>query len=69
MKKSNNYTPHNKTSKSQLANSERLYNLFKTCPLPEEQLLTNMGLYIRSSSLAQIFYLNELYEKIINIPE
>lgn len=47
---------------------ERLYNLFRDRPMQDEELLVNLGLYIRSGALAKILFLNEVYEKIINIP-
>lgn len=47
---------------------ENLYKLFRERPLPDEELLVNLGLYIRSGALAKILFLNEIYEKIINIP-
>jgi hypothetical protein len=47
---------------------QKIFELFKNSPLPDDEILTNLGLYIRSTILAKILYLNELYQKIINIP-
>src|SRR5689334_17724305 len=46
----------------------RLEDLFRRTPLPPNQLLTNLGLYMRSSVLAKLLYVNELYEHIIDVP-
>ena len=51
-----------------LSARENLYRLFNDRPMKEEELLINLGLYIRSGALAKILFLNELYEKIVNIP-
>jgi len=45
-----------------------LADLFARTPLPREQLLVNPGLYMRSSVLAKILYVDELYRKIVNVP-
>lgn len=45
-----------------------LLELFKDSPIPEDELLVNLGLYSRSTFLAKILYLNELYQAIKAIP-
>jgi hypothetical protein len=36
--------------------------------MPDNELLVNLGLFMRSGALAKILFLNEIYEKIVNIP-
>lgn len=62
------YTPHNKTSITQKENREKLFDLYRTSPIPDEELLINAGLYMRSSALSKILFLNEAYELIKAIP-
>jgi hypothetical protein len=62
------YTPHNRTTGKQVAARELLYDLFRRRPLPENELLINLGLYIRSSALAKFLFLDELYRKIMPLP-
>ena len=45
-----------------------LYDLFKRSPLPVDELMVNLGLYMRSGALARILFLNELYESIAHLP-
>jgi hypothetical protein len=45
-----------------------LQELFLTSPLPPEQLLVNLGLYMRSSVIAKLLYVNELYTQVLSIP-
>lgn len=47
---------------------QKLYKLFAGRPMADDELLVNLGLYIRSGALAKILFLNELYEKIIPLP-
>lgn len=63
-----NYTPHNKTSLTQKENRERLYSLYQNSPIPADEMLINGGLYMRSSALSKLLFLDEAYRKIINIP-
>ena len=45
-----------------------LVKLFEETPIPTEELLVNLPLYMRSSVLAKLLYINELYKMIIRIP-
>jgi len=63
-----NYTPHNRTAPTQLEARENLYRLFRERPLPDEELLINLGLFNRSSALAKILFLDEMFKKIIPLP-
>ncbi len=62
------YALHSKTDERKKAVRKNLLDLFRRRPLPDEHLLTNMGLYIRSSALAKIFFLDEMYRKILDVP-
>jgi hypothetical protein len=46
----------------------QLLDLFERCPLPKEELLVNPALYMRSSVVAKLLYVNELYQKILSVP-
>ncbi len=47
---------------------QRHLELFRETPLPPNELLTNLGLYLRSTVMAKLLYLNELYEQILPLP-
>jgi hypothetical protein len=55
-------------SEQQVAARSDLLELFENNPLPPEQLLTNLLLFTRASVLAKVFYLNELYQNILDKP-
>lgn len=38
---------------------------FKSNPLPDDELLANLGLFLTSKNLSRILFFNELYKKII----
>ena len=62
------YKQETKSTSQQIPHWEKLYNLFENNPLPIDQLLVNLGLFQRSSQIAKILFLNELYELIYDIP-
>lgn len=63
-----NYKQETKGSPEKIAEREVLYELFAKRPMPDDQLLINLGLYMRSSALVKVLFINELYELIKDIP-
>jgi hypothetical protein len=45
---------------------KELSGLFKATPLPDDELLPNLGLYLTSKSLARILFFYEIYQKILH---
>lgn len=46
---------------------EDFFRLFKDSPIPNEEILRNLGLYIRRQELKRHLFMNELYKKIIDV--
>lgn len=46
---------------------EKFFKLFRNCPIPNNELLSNLGLFIKRQDLTRILFMNELYNKIINV--
>ena len=44
-----------------------LLELFKTCPIPEEQLFNNLGLFLNSKDLARILFMDFIYRQIVDV--
>lgn len=61
-------TSQNRVSDSVIEARQRLFRLFKQRPMTDEDLLVNLAMYMRSGSLAKLLFLNEIYQKIIDIP-
>jgi len=47
---------------------ERFFKLFRECPIPENELLLNLGLFIKRQDLTKMLFMNEIYKKILNVP-
>jgi len=59
-------------TKTRLSQEEKdvrddIFNLFKQCPIPENEILSNLGLFIKRQDLSRILFMNELYKKIIDV--
>lgn len=60
---------YKKTFSSQKENEARrkFHELFKASPIPEDEVLANLGLFIKRQDLSHILFMNELYKKIIDV--
>ena len=62
------YRGETKSSDEEISHRQVLYELFQNRPIPDDQLMIVLGLYMRSSALAKILFLNELFDMIIDVP-
>lgn len=53
------------SSSSEKDIQKRLCDLLKGTPLPDDELLPNLGMYLTSKSLARILFFYEIYQKIV----
>jgi hypothetical protein len=57
-----------RASEFHLENRKKIVELLANSPISDEEKLINLGLYMRSSYLASILFMNEMYQKIITVP-
>ena len=57
----------NHSSEKENLYRNRLFDLFKDCPLPDNELLLNLGLFMNRQTLSRILFMHELYQKIVNV--
>ncbi len=41
---------------------------FRKCPIPDIDILNNLGLFISSKNMARILFMHHLYEQIVDVP-
>jgi len=46
---------------------ERFFDLFQQCPIPPNELLSNLGLFLNGPALARMLFMNDLYQKIVPV--
>ncbi len=56
-----------KLTESDLNNRKNLVSLFKNTPIPDNEILSNLGLYHSRQSLSRILFMNEMYKRIIDV--
>ncbi len=54
-------------SSQEVQTRERFYETFVRCPIPPNELLTNLGLFMNRQSLSRILFMHELYQRIIPV--
>ena len=67
MKKNTFNLPNSLESSQELNSRKELLNLFKSSPLPADELLQNLGLFLKRQDLTNILFMHELYQKIIDV--
>ncbi len=55
-------------SVDETATRTRLKSLLDQCPIPSEQLLANLGLFLESKNLARILAMDFLFRQIVDVP-
>lgn len=57
----------NHSSEQEHSYRNRFLDLFKECQIPDNELLSNLGLFMNRQTLSRIFFMHELYQNIINV--
>lgn len=47
---------------------KKMVHLLKTTPIPEDQLLSNLGLFLNSKDLSRILFMDHLYRLAVEVP-
>jgi len=53
-------------SKEEEDTTKRFIKLFRNTPIPDDEILMNLGLYLNSQNIARIIFFYEMYKKIVN---
>ena len=54
-------------SKSEGENRRAFAEHFLNSPIPDDQILSNMGLFLNSKALSRLLFMNHLYEQIVDV--
>ena len=46
---------------------EQFIETFKQCPIPETEILSNLGVFLNSKNLSRILFMNHMYQQIIDV--
>ncbi|MTV49680.1 crotonobetainyl-CoA--carnitine CoA-transferase [Heliobacillus mobilis] len=45
----------------------QMVQMLKNCPIPDDQLLSNLGLFLNSKSLSRILFMDHIYKQIVDV--
>ena len=62
-----NLTLDTYASQGEISNRDQLSHLLDSSPIPQEQLLPNLGLFLESKNLARLLFLDHVYQHIIDV--
>ena len=62
------YKLQSRSSEGQISARQTLTRLFESSPIPTEEMLQNLGLFIRSGVFSRFLFLDELYRQIVAVP-
>jgi hypothetical protein len=54
-------------SKKELDQRDRFHDLYKQCPIPDDDILNNLPLFMKRQNIARLLYFNDLYKEILNV--
>jgi hypothetical protein len=54
-------------SKDEQTSRQKFFELFRKCPIPENELLLNLSLFIKRQDISMLLFMNELYQKILGV--
>jgi len=52
---------------NEIKNREEFVSMLKNSPIPADEILSNLGLYLNRQTLSRILFMNDLYKRIVNI--
>ena len=56
------------SSDSECDAQSRLIEMLKSCPIPDDEILSNLGLFLTSKNLSRILFMEHIYRKIVETP-
>jgi len=54
-------------SPEEVSRREDLFELYKECPIPDDELLSNLALFISKKEFARMLYIHDLYKQILDV--
>lgn len=47
---------------------QKFVELLKDCPIPDDQLMSNLGLFLNSKNLSRILFMDHIFKQTVDIP-
>ena len=56
------------TTDEELSWRKRIVELFKSAPIPDDEILYNLGLFLNRQTMSRFIFMHEMYKRVLNIP-
>ncbi|WP_321494913.1 hypothetical protein [uncultured Desulfobacter sp.] len=67
MNTSNEFHIKSNSSSKEKQGRDRFFRQFEQCPIPRDELLRNLGLFINRQAISRMLFFHELYKKIVPV--
>lgn len=54
------------SSQEEISSQKKIVDLFKECRIPDDEILSNLGLFLTSKNLSRILFMEHIYKKIVD---
>lgn len=54
-------------SEREVSIRQNLIKSFKECPIPDNEIFSNLGLFLSRQNLSQLLFVNEMYQQILDV--
>ena len=54
-------------SEQELSQKDSFIKLFKECPIPDSEILSNLNLFIKRQDFSRILFMHDLYKRILDV--
>jgi hypothetical protein len=55
------------TSDQEKSRRQAFFDLYKSCPIPPQELLSNLGLFVKRQTLSRWLFMHHLYQQILEV--
>lgn len=52
----------------EVGSQSKIVESLRNCPIPDDEILENLGLFLTSKNLSRIFFMEHIYKQIVNVP-
>lgn len=56
------------SSEQEVKIQKKVVELFRNCPIPDDQILSNLGLFLSSKNLSRILFMDHIFKQTVGIP-
>ena len=47
---------------------KKIIQLFKNAPIPDDEILYNLGLFLNRQTMSRFIFMHEMYKRVLNVP-